>query len=84
MSIGQLVGFGICMLGVVLFLSVVKSRYFSSVSDIPGPLLGSVGTCFQLWEIYGGRMNEKLARLHREYGIYISLLPLLSVLTIRY
>lgn len=73
MSIWQIVGYGICMLGIVVVTSLVRSRYFSSVSDIPGPMLGSVGTCFQLWEICGGRINEKLALLHRKYGVCISL-----------
>ena len=60
--------------GLVLFVSLVfiRQRYFSVISDIPGPFLGTFGTCFQLWEISRGRINQKLAHLHREYGMKIS------------
>ena len=57
--------------GMVLFVSLVfvRQRYFSVISDIPGPLLGTFGTCFQLWEIVRGRINRRLAQLHKELGM---------------
>lgn len=63
MSFVQLVIYRLALL--VLFI-LIRQRYFSVISDIPGPVLG---TCFQLWEICRGRFNEKLARLHREHGM---------------
>ena len=66
MSFAQLVAYGLALPVVVI---LIRQRYFSVLSDIPGPLLGNFGTCFQLWEIYRGRINEKLAQLHRQYGI---------------
>lgn len=71
MSFVQVVCYGVCMLGVVILMGVLRQWYFSVISDVPGPMLGSCGTCFQLWEIYGGRINERLAELHRGYGMYI-------------
>lgn len=54
---------------VLLILSVcIRQRFFSAISDIPGPFLGTFGTCFQLWEICKGRINEKILQLHQEYG----------------
>ena len=55
---------------VLLLLSVfIRQRYFSAISDIPGPVLGTFGTCFQLWEICKGRINETFLQLHQEYGM---------------
>ena len=57
--------------GLALFVSFVfvRQRYISVIGDIPGPFLGTFGTCFQLWEISRGRINQKLAQLHTEYGM---------------
>ena len=66
MGLVQLIAYGLAL--PVLFI-FIRQRYFSAISDIPGPFLGTFGTCFQLWEIYRGRINEKLAQLHRQHGI---------------
>ena len=50
---------------------VLKHRYFSPISGIPGPFLGTIGTCFQVWETYKGRINYTLIRLHREHGSFV-------------
>ena len=65
MSFVQLAAYGLALL--VLYV-LVRQRYFSVISDIPGPFLGTFGTCFQLWEIYKGHINEGLAQLHRRHG----------------
>lgn len=56
--------------GLAVYVSFVfvRQRYFSVIGDIPGPFLGTFGTCFQLWEISRGRINQKLAQLHIEHG----------------
>ena len=55
---------------VLLILSIfIRQRFFSAISDIPGPVLGTFGTCFQLWEVCRGRINEKILQLHQEYGM---------------
>lgn len=68
MSLVQLVVYGLALL--VLFV-LIRQRYFSIISDIPGPLLGTFGTCFQIWEIYKGRINERIAQLHRQHGPFV-------------
>ena len=52
----------------ILILSCVlnRQRYFSPISYIPGPILGTFGTCFLLWEIYTAHMNETLAKLYKK------------------
>ena len=55
---------------VLLILSVcIRQRFFSAISNIPGPILGTFGTVFQLWEILRGRINEKILHLHQEHGM---------------
>ena len=65
-SLLQLVSSGLALLILSVF---IRQRYFSIISDIPGPALGTFGTCFQLWEIFRGRINEKILQLHQEYGM---------------
>lgn len=45
-----------------------KHKYFSSVSGTPGPFLGTVGTFLQVREVFKGRINYTLLRLHQRYG----------------
>lgn len=55
----------------ILFIGLcvaIKHRYFSLISDIPGPFLGTIGTCLQLREIFKGRINDRLHALHKKYG----------------
>ena len=52
----------------VLLFVLIRQRYFSPISNVPGPFLGTVGTFFQVWEIFKGRINHTLNRLHREHG----------------
>lgn len=64
-SLLQLVSTGLALLILSVF---IRQRYFSVISDIPGPILGTFGTCFQLWEICRGRINERIAQLHQKHG----------------
>ena len=66
MSFVQLMSNGLALLILSVF---IRQRYFSVISHIPGPVSGTFGTCFQLWEICKGHINETLTQLHREHGI---------------
>lgn len=57
MSPLQLVSYGLALLILSIF---IQQRYLSAISDIPGPFLGTFGTCFQLWEICKGRINKRI------------------------
>lgn len=57
----------------VLFLisvvvALVRQRYFSPVSDIPGPFFASFGTFWQLWHVFKGRIEEATYDLHLKHG----------------
>ena len=55
----------------ILLFVLIRQRYFSPISSVPGPFLGTVGTFFQVWEIFQGRINHTLNRLHREHGPFV-------------
>ena len=47
---------------------LVRQRYFSPISDVPGPFLASFGTGWQLWHVFKGRSEEAIYDLHLKYG----------------
>ena len=51
-----------------LAFATVKSCYFSPISDIPGPRLASIGTCFQVLQVFKGRSDQEILQLHRKHG----------------
>ena len=55
----------------ILLFVLIRQRYFSPISSVPGPFLGTVGTFFQVWEVFQGRINHTLNRLHREHGPFV-------------
>ena len=48
--------------------TIVGFRYFSPISDIPGPLLASFGTFFQVSQAFKGKFDQEILRLHRHHG----------------
>ncbi len=50
---------------------ILKHRYFSPISDIPGPFLGTIGTFLQIWQVFKGRINYTLLQLHQKYGPFV-------------
>ena len=52
---------------------LVRQRYFSPISDIPGPFFSSVGTCWQLWHVFKGRSEEAIYELHLKHGNKVSI-----------
>ena len=60
------------MLGILLLflfvITLIRQRYFSSISDIPGPFLASFGTCWQLRQIFKGHISDVTVELHQKYG----------------
>ena len=47
---------------------LVRQRYFSPISDIPGPFFASFGTFWQLWHVFKGRSEEAIYELHLTHG----------------
>jgi hypothetical protein len=50
--------------------SVIKHRYFTSIASIPGPFLASVGTCYQILQVFKGRSAEVISKLHEQNGLF--------------
>lgn len=47
----------------------VKRRWFSPVSSIPGPFLGSFSVLWQIWNTIKGHTEEETIALHKKYGM---------------
>lgn len=57
-------------LAIIIFLTckIVQYRYFSSISDIPGPFLAPFGTCYQVLQVFKGKSAEDITNLHEQHG----------------
>lgn len=54
-----------------LVLVVLYRRFFSPLSDIPGPFLASICRLWHANAIRSGKQNVKLARLHEKHGDFV-------------
>ena len=52
-----------------IVVTAVQRRYFSPISDIPGPFLASVSNFWQIWQIAMGHTAESTIKLHEKYGM---------------
>ena len=51
-----------------ILVVLIRQRYFLPVSKIPGPFFASFGTCWQLWHVFKGRIEEATYDLHLKHG----------------
>ncbi|OCK85737.1 cytochrome P450 [Lepidopterella palustris CBS 459.81] len=49
----------------------LRRRYFSSISDIPGPYFASFSILWQLWAIIQGHIELKSIELHENLGHFV-------------
>lgn len=56
-----------------LFCVTIYRRYFSALSDIPGPFWASFSRLWHLSIIIQGNQNEQLAAAHENYGHFVRL-----------
>ncbi|PNP55721.1 hypothetical protein FNYG_15462 [Fusarium nygamai] len=65
------------VLGLVLLIVPIAlhRRYFSNLSDIPGPLWASVTRLWHVWIILEGKQNLRLKALHRKHGQFVRIAP---------
>jgi hypothetical protein len=49
-------------------VTFVRRRWFSSVSDIPGPFLGSFSVLWQIVHAIKGHTEEETIAEHRKHG----------------
>ena len=64
-TIRQLLGLAILISSSALYF---HSRYLCSISNTPGPFLAPFGTCWQLWQIFKGRIEQATLDLHEKHG----------------
>lgn len=49
-------------------LTLVRRRWFSSISDIPGPFLGSFSVLWQILHAFKGHTEDETIQEHRKHG----------------
>ncbi|KAH8653524.1 cytochrome P450 [Xylariales sp. PMI_506] len=60
----------------VLLLTVaLRRRYFSPLSDVPGPYFAAITRLWHVKAIIAGDQNLQLNNLHRKYGYFIRMAP---------
>lgn len=55
--------------------AVVQRRYFSPISNIPGPLLASITRLHHVFHIFKGNQSEWITKLHDKYGPFVRIAP---------
>jgi hypothetical protein len=54
-------------------LIFIRRRYFSSISDIPGPFLGSFSVLWQIVHAIKGHTEEATIAEHKKHGKHSSI-----------
>ncbi|KAK3395674.1 cytochrome P450 [Sordaria brevicollis] len=65
--------FGLVVVG--LFTLCVWRRYFSPISDIPGPFAASFTRLWHIKRILNGKQNLDLISLHDKHGYFVRIAP---------
>lgn len=64
--------FGIAVL-ILIATVVIYRRYFSPLSDIPGPFWASFSRLWHIRITLQGNQNERLSQAHQKYGHFVRL-----------
>lgn len=59
----------------IYITSCVKYRYFSPISDIPGPFLASFSQLWRIMAMLRGDEIEEFYDLHQKYGPFVRIGP---------
>jgi hypothetical protein len=54
-----------------LLAVIVRRRYFSPISDIPGPFAASFSRLWQLYHIFDGHTESATLKAHQKYGKFV-------------
>ncbi|KAK4446506.1 cytochrome P450 [Podospora aff. communis PSN243] len=60
---------------IAVFTLCVWRRYFSPISDIPGPFVASFTRAWHIHRILKGDQNLELIRLHEKHGHFVRIAP---------
>lgn len=52
----------------LLLFVIVRRRYFSGISFVPGPFLASFSRLWHFKQIYSGKQNVRFTEQHDKYG----------------
>lgn len=66
-------GYQLAALCTVTFLLgvLIRRKYLSPISDIPGPFSGSLGRFWQLYHIFNGHTEVATIKAHEKYGTFV-------------
>jgi hypothetical protein len=67
--------FLIGLVGVTILTVLIKRRYFSPLSDIPGPFLASFTRLWQIVTLVQGDSVNVFYDLHQKYGPFVRVAP---------
>lgn len=59
----------------VLVATAVLRRYFSAISDVPGPFWASITRLWHIYYIYNGDHNTRVMKLHEKHGHFVRIAP---------
>ncbi|EXL39377.1 hypothetical protein FOCG_18016 [Fusarium oxysporum f. sp. radicis-lycopersici 26381] len=62
-------------LALVIVAIALHRRYFSNLSDIPGPFWASMTRLWHIWIILEGKQNLRLKAHHRKHGQFVRIAP---------
>lgn len=60
---------------VLLLTIVIRRRYFSTLSSVPGPFLASISRLWHIVRIIKGRVSQDTLELHEQYGPFVRIAP---------
>jgi hypothetical protein len=68
-------GFLIGLVGVTILTVLIRRRYFSPLSDIPGPFFASITRLWQIVTLVQGDSINVFYDLHQKYGPFVRVAP---------
>ena len=60
----------LCAVAVIL-LALIRRKWLSPISDIPGPFWGSFSRAWQLYHIFDGHTEVATIKAHEKYGTFV-------------
>lgn len=57
------------LIATIVVLTVIRRRFFSPISSIPGPFLASITRFWHLTQVASGKQNLKLIEQHEKHGM---------------
>jgi len=75
LSLSQILQFILLVPIGYLLLGAVYRRYFHPLSKYPGPFLASITRWWLAFEIFSGKHEQHIRKLHKKYGSIVRISP---------